>query len=219
MSEQVSSTPASRSPTVGALALGLAVATLTVGAAMSLTPRAPSVQVTVPDPAGDVLPAPPPPHDIISFSAATDGSVLVYSVAFNAPISPPNMGFPNAVLGYIDMDTDQNPFTGAPSNVTIFCPMPSLLGMDLYVNLSGYNPVTGLTSICIPGGAQVATAPVVFGPNIFTVTLSLPTALETDGSVNSAAVMGNPVSPTDCVPNGGFVNLTIHQLFLPLVLR
>jgi hypothetical protein len=65
-------------------------------------------------------------------------------------------------------------------------------------------------------GNATGTAPIVFGPNAFTVTVHTPAMGGDDSYVNAAAIMGNQTGPTDCVPNGGFIGM--RGLYLPLLL-
>lgn len=38
-----------------------------------------------------------------------------------------------------------------------------------------------------------------------------------DGYINTAAVVGNPTGPTDCVPNSG--SLGVRRVYLPLAIK
>jgi hypothetical protein len=110
-----------------------AVATLTFAATSSLD------IFKVSDPVGDAQGFTNPNHDITSFAAGTDGSVLSLTVVFSGTVFNP-VGDPNyAVLGYIDLDTDQNQATGKPPHTSIYTQFPpSNLGMDYYIDLSQY---------------------------------------------------------------------------------
>ena len=110
-----------------------AVATVTLAATSSVY----IFEVT--DPVGDAQGYTNPNHDITSFSARTDGSVLSLTVVFSGTVYSP-VGDPNyAVRGYIDLDTDQNQATGKPPHTSIYTQFPpSNLGMDYYIDLSQY---------------------------------------------------------------------------------
>ena len=109
-----------------------AVATVTLAATSSLD------IFKVNDPVGDTFGHSPPRHDVTQFTAMTNGSVLSLTVVFSGTVHNPNSST-NAVLGFIDLDTDQDKTTGKVSNVTSNCPYPSSnLGMDYYIDLSQY---------------------------------------------------------------------------------
>jgi hypothetical protein len=93
------------------------------------------------DPSGDQLPmSTDPKHDIKSLYLYTESShILDITVSFFGAIAPPDSGGDTAVIGYIDLDVDQNPGTGSPSHLATYCGDPGM-GMDYYVDLFLYTP-------------------------------------------------------------------------------
>ncbi len=57
--------------------------------------------------------------DITFFSAPVEGTDLVLRVNFAGSVTPGDSGQSNAVVGYIDLDVDQNAATGTESNVDV----------------------------------------------------------------------------------------------------
>ena len=82
-----------------------------------------------------------PHHDANKFGLYLDYNSLYISVNFVGPIVPPGSGA-NELLGYIDLDIDQNPATGSPSNVSGQTGYPqcgnSGLGMEYYVDIASF---------------------------------------------------------------------------------
>jgi len=63
----------------------------------------------------------------------------------------------------------------------------------------------------------VADVPAAFGTQAFTVEIPLAVLGPDDGALNALALLGNPASPTDCVPNQGHIG--IYRTYTPVVLR
>ena len=93
----------------------------------------------IPDPRYDTFGATTPYHDITWFSAETDGNDLKITLVFSDTIDDPT-GDPNyAVLGYIDLDTDQNQASGVPSHLKpITQCQPAIQGIEYYIDLSTF---------------------------------------------------------------------------------
>lgn len=157
------------------------------------------------DPTGDTF-APGP--DITSYGAArmSTGDV-VFTVNFAGPISPPSAFAANSVAGFIDIDADQNPATGAAPQLNRFIPPvpgPAIaLGDEFYVLLDSeaFNPgfVDVLNAIT---NATVATVPVTFTQQ--GLSLAIPSSLlNDDGRLNFAVLVGTFGGDlSDRAPNG-----------------
>jgi len=83
------------------------------------------LSTTINDPVGDTFGSGTVQIDIIAFSATFTPTELIVSVSFQNPVSLPDSGQPNALIGYIDLDTDQNLGTGAISHIDIYSPYTS----------------------------------------------------------------------------------------------
>ncbi len=123
----------------------------------------------------------------------------------------------DVVVGFVDFDIDQNPETAIlpeqpppngvgisgglfRSHVTQYCPVPSGMGVDAYLNVGGYDGGSG-TAPLVAGGPPLP-VPVSFGPTWFTATIPL-SAIGGDVSFNFGMVLGNSLDPTDCAPGNG----------------
>lgn len=159
---------------------------------------------TVTDPTGDTFGTGPVQHDIVFLQADITDIGLGLFIAFADSIEPADSGLPNALFGVVDFDTDQDPTTGIQSTADIVCPDPAGIGVDLILDMSGYDSATGTAPVVDDAGNFVTDALVQFGPQDFFANVFL-----FDGPWDAAAVMGTALEPTDCVPNGGFVTIPV----------
>src|SRR5262245_20317264 len=74
------------------------------------------------DPTGDTFGVGPVKPDITSANGTIVGSNLIFRLTFAATIAAPSALASNSVIGFIDIDTDQNRFTGAIPFQQIFGP-------------------------------------------------------------------------------------------------
>jgi hypothetical protein len=208
-----------RFPNLGRLkALGV-LAAIAVGMVLvpAVAQRTINPQAEQIDPIGDTFGV-SPLHDVTAYTATTNGNVLTMTMSFAGPITHTGAG-PDAVVGYLDLDTDQSQSTGATSHVTAESQCaPSNLGVDYYVDLGAYSDCCGWVGVHDAQGADVAAVPIAFGPNAFTVTIPLGVIGGDNGFVHTAAIVGNETSSTDCVPNGGYL-ANGFITYLPLVLK
>ncbi len=158
----------------------------------------------VPDPIGDTFGHGPVQLDITSFCAQYTNTELVIKVQFNGSISPGDSGIHNAVVGYIDFDTDQNPSTGITSNVDGNSPYTTGLGVDYFVELFDYNSSTRDTPVEDASSNVVGRVPVIFTSRSFMVMIPL-AMIGNNGKVNTATVLGTVHEATDAAPNGGYL--------------
>jgi hypothetical protein len=156
---------------------------------------------SIADPIGDTFGSVGTQLDITFFSAVSDGVTLTIDLTFAGTISHPATFNPDALFGFIDLDTDQNPATGVGANTDSFCPAPSGLGIEYYVDTTG--------AVIDPSVGIVGAAPMTYTTN--SVSAQIPLALlgGDDGIVDVATVIGNVAEPTDCAPNGGFITSNI----------
>ena len=173
-------------------------------------PASPSSHHTdVADPIGDTFGTGAVQHDITSFSAYYTATELIISVTFAGTISPGDSGQPDAVVGYIDFDTDQDPTTGGLSSVDGNSPYTTGLGVDYFVDLFDYNSATGDTPVLDDTGTEVGRAPVSFTSNSFTVRVPLALIGGDNGIVDTATVLGTRPEATDACPNGGYITSSV----------
>ncbi len=168
--------------------------------------RDPAVaNTTVSDPVGDTFGSGPIQHDIIEFTASYTGDDVFLELVFNDPISPPDGdGPPDALVGGIDMDVDQNPNTGSGSLGDEFCPDPIGIGAEYQLSLFDYDPQTGQTVLYDLATGPVGNVDLTFTSNSVSAFVPLD-LLGDDGILDTATVIGTIMEPTDCAPNGGFI--------------
>lgn len=164
------------------------------------------------DPLNDRLPGNPAGPDVVGISADVldNPGFATLRVIFSGPISAPSSLAGDSVLGIIDIDADRNPLTGQnPSLSSGLAGTPPFnlgaeLSIDLYSELFNsfiFGP--GFVDVTDGSGTTVlATVPITFGANEFTVLL--PNSLFGSGTptFNYAAVFGDFLAPSDRVPNG-----------------
>jgi hypothetical protein len=142
--------------------------------------------------------------DITSINATFSGSNITFFVSFAGGIAPPSALAPNSVVGFIDIDTDQNTATGDVPFINVFSPGPPIaLGQDFFVDLGSEFLHPGSVDIfrTLPD-TVVGAAPIVFTSTSFSVTVPLALLGNDDGLLNYGAVIGTFLEPTDRAPNG-----------------
>jgi hypothetical protein len=157
-------------------------------------------QTTIGDPTGDTFGTGAVQHDITSFTALSDGVFLVLELQFAGPITAPGTGQPTDIIGYFDLDLDQNSATGSTGIVDEFTPhAPTGLGVEAVVS---FNPEGVM--VLDPVHGPIGTGSAVYGASSVTVLVPLST-LGDEGFVNAAAIVGTYSEPTDVAPNGGSI--------------
>ncbi len=155
------------------------------------------------DPTGDTFGVGPVQLDITSANGTVAGSNLTFTVTFATQIAPPSALAPNSVVGFIDLDTDQNPLTGGPSFESIFGPPPApLLGIEFFVDLSGEINHPGFVDVVNAASSATVTAAISFTSSSFTVVVPLSAIGGDNGIVNYGLIIGTFIEPTDEAPNG-----------------
>lgn len=184
-------------------ALFLALATLLIGGSAHAGP-------IFTDPIGDTFGTLPRQHDVHSAHAEITATHVRFTFAFTDRIAPQDPNDPESLLGFIDIDRDRNPATGATAADSNFthsrgAPVGDGLGVEFYVDLSTYNPMTGLADLVDvlgpPPLTPVTGVPVSFGSDFFSV--DVPLSYLGDGALNYGALFGTGAEPTDVIRNGG----------------
>ncbi len=159
------------------------------------------------DPAGDTFGSGATQIDIIGFSADTDGNDLMIALSFASAISAPDSGQPNAIVGYVDIDADQNGLTGnGPWTDFLTGSNATGLGNEYYVDIFSYSAADGAVNV-VDDNTELVTgrAPASFTSMAMSVQIPLSLLGGDDGAVNTAAVVGTDIEPTDKVPNAGYL--------------
>lgn len=168
-----------------------------------------TIQATVGDPQNDTFGAGENQHDISNFSATVVGNNLVLRLDFFNTISPlePPVG-PSTLVGFIDLDIDQNAATGEGSSSDENCPVAPGLGIEYLVNLGDYDPVGETVGLYSGAEDFLADVSAVFTSTSITITIPLG-LIGNDGHLNVSTVIGSLIQPTDCAPNGAALEVTI----------
>lgn len=209
------------------LSIGLAAAIVTASASAQWSapdePREPvtpteSIRASASDPVGDNF---NPGPDLTGISGETDGTTLFLTLTFADTISPPPAIGPgpgptgddpggNEVVGFIELDIDQDGGTGTASGpIFQFCPQPPAnFGSEFLVDLGNYDPQTGTVALepigIVPKGVETP-VPITYTSNSLTVEVPN-SAIGDDGIVDAVTVIGNLPAPTDCAPDGGVLS-------------
>jgi serralysin len=150
------------------------------------------------DPAGDTFGSPNLVHDIALFDAQVSPGSVRFVFEFYGSIAPPSAFAPESVVGYIDIDVDQNPLTGSPSNTSRFIAGgDASLGIELYIDLFSERFHPGTVELIDPKTVQsIGMAGVTYSPLGFTVDLPL-SFLAGESLINYGAIVGDFVDMSD----------------------
>lgn len=166
----------------------------------------PGLDPVIPDPKGDVRdPSAPVQNDIISTSATYDRASLTFTINFAEHVFPPNTNDPRSLIGFIEIDSDQNPATGEPPIVNAFGPPKMDMGVDFQISLISESIRPGtveMRSKQAGGIAIVGRVPIVFTDKSLSVIVPLALLGSDNGLVNYAVGVGEyEIGATDRAPN------------------
>ena len=158
------------------------------------------------DPAGDSFGVAATP-DITGFQSDYFYSRNTWqlTLTFDHSISPTSAGAADSIFGFIDVDLDADVSTGVTAASAIFCPPPpggpvSSLGVEAFISIPSYDPVSGTTLMIDIGGGPDVEIPTTYGAR--SVTFDIPTsALQGNQKPEVLAVLGSLIEPTDCAPD------------------
>ena len=175
----------------------------------SLTLFSTSTNATlVSDVTGDAVTGSFTTYDITSIDAlfTTSDITFIVNLAGN-PLAPSSSGN-SGVHGFIDIDVDSNPFTGASSNISTLSPPfgNSGLSIEYYIDLFSEANHAGFVDIKDPIALTTTTAPIIYGVNMFSVTVPLSQLGNDDGMVDYAVVVGDFGNSTDQAVDAGIIS-------------
>ncbi|HEU4509450.1 MAG TPA: HYR domain-containing protein, partial [Pyrinomonadaceae bacterium] len=170
----------------------------------------PGANPVVLDPTGDVYnPSSPVRNDIISTSATFDRESLTFNVRFADTIYPPSSHDQRSLMGFIEIDTDQNPATGWPLALNSMGPPDMNLGPDFQINLFSELSRPGFVELAMrrdgtaADDSPVGIVPIVFTSNSFSITVPLAMLGRDNGLVNyGVGIWMVNSQPADRAPNG-----------------
>ena len=152
---------------------------------------------------GDTIGAPNIAHDIKSISTEVSQSAITFAIDFYGTIAPPSTFSLNSVVGFIDVDIDQNSSTGVSSHRTRFGEGDSNLGVEFFLDLFSERFHAGMVEIIDANTArEIGLAQAIYEPRRFSVAVPLE-LLSNDGIVNYGAMVGDFLDMSDIAPNMG----------------
>jgi serralysin len=159
---------------------------------------------TYSDPVGDTFGFENIQPDVTSINGSIRNDNLVITVNFAEPISLPSYFSDDAVVGYIDLDLDQDPATGEPSQQSFFAPVEQRGGafgsevlIDLFSEEFNFDFVDILNASDF---SLLGQAPIYAAGDSFQISIPL-ALLGDDGNLNFSAIFGSFFEPTDAVPD------------------
>ncbi len=163
-------------------------------------------QAVITDPAGDefstAASAGLVPPDIVKMTAWPEAGNLWIEIEFVDNVVSEVTGGPNVVVGFLDIDSDQDPATGTVPATDVFRPGAGSTGMgsDYVVALSTSFEVFVFD---VSVGAFVLTGSFTptFSGNTLSMAIQLSLLGGDDGFVNLSTVLGTVPEPTDIAPN------------------
>ncbi len=136
-------------------------------------------------------------HDILSVEITT-GSLMM-TVIFKGIISPPSPGMSSdAIVGYIELDTDQNGMTGM-TPIMDFYGGPSGLGIEFSLRLFEYDASFRVLPVYDDSGNLAGYVSIEFTENSFSLKIPLSVIGNDDGNVDIGIILGTWLEPTDIV--------------------
>lgn len=166
--------------------------------------------VTIGDPVGDTFGLPAGLQwDITALAITRETDGITVRLDFANAVSMPVTADPNALVGLIELDLDQNKTTGKLGYVDQLRKDGGAteMGVDAVINISQIAPDSTLL-VYDMGGSPTGKAKVAIGAH--SLTIRVPSALlgDDDGYVDAAVIVGNQGhSPTDLAPQTGHLSL------------
>jgi hypothetical protein len=162
-------------------------------------------QAVVTDPAGDGFATPAAEHstppDLVQVRAWVEAGQLQIKMWYTDFPESGVRGGEDALVGYVDLDTDQNPRTGTMPFTDRLRPGPGSTGLGAEFSVSLFT-TSDRFDVLDAAGNLVGTVRSRFAGN--TVRMWIPLSLiGDDGLVNLAVVVGTRLGPTDIAPDDG----------------
>lgn len=202
---------------MGSWRLGLVVLAVLAGSACGGDAAGPTlstggddgrVTADVSDPTGDVFGNRGPQWDVTDLSITRDTGGITVVLRFASTPIPLTSGDPNAMIGFVDFDTDLDSTTGATPIADEFRrdSASTGTGSDFQLDLAEIDADSTVPVFDASGVVMGRVRPIYDG---LTVTTRIPHALlrDDDGYLNAAAIVGTQASPTDIIPNRGHLEL------------
>jgi hypothetical protein len=162
----------------------------------------------VTDPTGDTFGNRGVEWDLTAMTITRDTGGITVQLDFSSDLISPTSGDANAMIGFVDLDTDQDPTTGSPTTVDEFRRDGGSTGMDsdYQLTLTAYGADSTVPIFNSSGVVTGRVKPVFRGSR---VSIRIPRSMldNDDGFLNAAAIVGTQASPTDIVPETGHLQV------------
>jgi hypothetical protein len=146
--------------------------------------------------------------DVSALTVRREADGITVLLDFAQDVALPIPGDPNALVGLVEFDLDQNRATGKLGYVDQLRKDGGAteLGVDAALNLSQIAADSTLF-VYDMGGNATGKAKVTFGGRRITIHVPAATIGNDDGYVDAAVIVGNGRSPTDLAPQAGHLSL------------
>lgn len=179
---------------------------------------------TVTDPANDTFGAAGSAKwDLTAMTIARDDAGITVSLDFSADVVSPMSGNASAMIGFVDIDADQDSTTGTKTIADEFRPSSGVsgstgMGTEYELLLGGYAADSTVTLYRGSGSAVGQVRPIFNGHR---VTVVIPKTMlgNDDGRLNASAIVGAVGNPTDIIPDKGHLTLGLKQSGAILAMR
>jgi hypothetical protein len=166
--------------------------------------------VSVADPIGDTFGLPGYVQwDVSAFTITRETDGITVRLDFANDLALPTPGDPNALVGLVELDLDQNKATGKLGYVDQLRTDGDStgLGVDAALNLSNIAADSTLM-VYNSGGSPTGKAKVTVGGRRLTIRVPSTLLGDDDGYLDAAVIVGNSGrSPTDLAPQAGHLAL------------
>jgi hypothetical protein len=144
-------------------------------------------------------------YDILSIDLYIDESktYLIMHMTFNNPVYAPfPVGNMEGLVGYLEVDADQNPLTGSTSIIDGFAigqgEPPTNMGVEYGFYFFEYDSIFHTMPIRKPGTLELTGyANIVYNGNTCTLQIPLGAMGDDDGNIDFGFILGTTLEPTD----------------------
>lgn len=160
------------------------------------------------DPTGDAFGSGAVRWDLTTMTVTRDTAGVTVVLEFSDDVISPTSGDTNAMIGFVDLDTDQDASTGIVSIVDEFRLDPDSTGLraDFRLALAGYE-IDSSVPVSSAAGVETGRVKPVFGGRQVRVRLPKVLLGDDDGFLNAAAIVGTQARPNDIIPESGHLQV------------
>jgi hypothetical protein len=165
--------------------------------------------VSIVDPVGDTFGLPGVTQwDVTALTITRDTDGVIVRLDFANDVALPIPGDPNALVGLVEFDLDQNRTTGKLGILDQLRTDGGSTGMGVDGGLNLSNISADSTLMVYDGGGNpTGRAKVAIGGRRLTIHVPYATIGNDDGYLDASVIVGNGRSPTDLAPQNGRLSL------------